>query len=94
MKLTRLGALGALLLSIIATLVLFLMVKHVPRQEDAWQQSRAEITPAKATLLRCSHLCQRFFFVLLPGCVGLMAVSATGYVIAVRKDRIAQSELP
>lgn len=87
MKWIRLGALSALLLSIIAVLILFLMVKHVPRQEAAWQQTRTEITPAKRTLLQGSHLCQRFIFVLLPGCLGLVAVSATGYVLAVRKDK-------
>ena len=94
MKWTRLAALSALLLSFIAALTLFLMVKYVPYHEDAWQRTRSEITPAKRALLGCSHLCQRFFIVLLPGCVGLVAISATGYVWAAKKDKPSQTTTP
>lgn len=87
MKWIRLGTLSALLLSLTAVLALTLMVKHVPRQEEAWLATRAEITPARQGLLRCSHLCQRFLIVLLPGCMGLVALSTAGYVLAVRKDK-------
>ena len=94
MKWIRLGALSALLLSIIAVLMLYLMVKQVPRQEAAWEQSRAEITVGQRVLLKGSHLCQRFLWVLLPGCVGLVVVSATGYVLAVRKGKPSQATTP
>ena len=90
----RLGAFGVLIFSLTAGLFLFLMVKQVPRHEDAWQQARMELSTGQQMLLQCSHRCRSVLVVLLPGCVALIALSATAYVMAVRKDRRVPAPAP
>ena len=86
MKNSRAVALGAVLLCLVFIVIQILMVKHVPRLEDSWTQTREAITPGKSLLLRSSYLFKKSVLILLPGTLALTAAAVSWYMATVRNQ--------
>ena len=86
MKSKRLVSLVVLLLCVTVMSFMVIMVRVVPARVDAWTRAGEPITPARALVIRASHLCRAGIVVLLPGFMAMGVASGVWYVVSARND--------